>query len=229
MHEFPPSPAASPTGLIAQPGSALRTYAALAAVLGWAALSTQLWITLGIVVGQGRGFAMGLVIYTGFFTVLTNILAALVLSACAVGPGFAGYRWLSSALTRTTAAGAITIVGLVYFFILRHVWHPEGAQFWADAALHYLMPALTVLFWALAVPARAITWRRSLWLAVYPLVYLVYVFVRGSITSLYPYDFIDVTTLGFGAALVNSAGLMAAYAVVTGLLLGAKAAYARIG
>ena len=117
-----------PTALSTQPSAALRTYAALAAVLGWTALGTQLWLTMGIVLGQGRGLAMGLVIYLGFFTVLTNMLAALVLSAGAMGPALTGYRWLSSALTRTTTAGAITItiVGLVYFAILRHSWHPEG-------------------------------------------------------------------------------------------------------
>ena len=227
MHSPPQIPTA-PTVLSAHAGIALRRFAALAAVLGWAALGTQLWLTMGIVLGQGRGMVMGLVVYFGFFTVLTNILAALVLSACAVGPGFVGYRRLSNAVTRTTTAGAIVIVGLVYFLILRHLWHPSGAQFWADAVLHYLMPMLTVMFWALVVPSGAISWRHAPWLAVYPLAYLVYVFVRGSITSLYPYDFIDLNTLGLGQALVNSAGVMFAYALVIGLLLALKAGHAAL-
>ena len=112
---------------------------------------------------------MGLVIYLGFFTVLTSMLAALVWSAGSVGPALMGYRWLSSALTRITTAGAITIVGLVYFTILRHSRHPEGLQLCTDAVLHYLMPTLVLVFWALVVPAGAISWRRVPWLAVYPL------------------------------------------------------------
>ena len=211
------------------PSAALRIYAALAAVLGWTALGTQLWLTMSLVASQGRGVAMGLVIYLGFFTVLTNLLATLVLSAGAMGLNLTGFRWLSSALTRTTTAGAITIVGLVYFTILRHTWHPEGLQLWTDAALHYVMPTLMVVFWALIVPAGAISWRRVPWLALYPLAYLVYVFWRGSITSLYPYDFIDVNKLGIGQALLNSVAVMLAYSLVIGLLMGLKACWAWSG
>lgn len=205
----------------------LGLFAAAAAVLAWAALAVQLWLTVGIVVGQGRGVAMGLVVYFGFFTVLTNLLAAMVLSAYAMGAPWPGHQWLNHAAVQTCAAAAITIVGLVYFLILRHVWKPEGAQFLADAALHYVVPTLMVLFWALTVPRRAVAWRHAPWLFVYPVVYLVYVFARGEVFGLYPYDFIDVGKLGYREALLNAAGLLLAYGVVAGLLCGIKSRPAR--
>ena len=197
--------------------------ATVAMLTGWAALLLQLWLTVGTVVAQGRGWPMGLVVYFGFFTILTNLLATSALSAWRIGPGFPGHRWLTNPVTLTTAAAAITIVGLVYFFILRHTWKPEGAQFVADAALHYVMPALVMAFWAWAVPGRAIGWAHAPWLLVYPLVYLVYVFARGEIVALYPYQFIDVLKIGYPAALLNSAALMAAYALVVGVYAGLKA------
>lgn len=201
----------------------LRLFSGVAAVVAWTALLIQLWLTLGIVVEQGRGIAMGLVIYFGFFTVLTNLLAALVLSAYAAGAQFPGYRLLTSPVTQTCTATAITIVGLVYFFILRLLWKPQGAQFVADVALHYIVPALMVLFWAQAVPRRSLAWRDAPRLFVYPLVYLVYVFARGEVFKVYPYDFIDVIKLGYGAALLNAVGLMVAFALVAGLFCGLKA------
>ena len=88
----------------------LAMFAAAIATIAWAALILQLWLTLGIVIGQGRGVGMGLVVCSGFFTVLTNLLAALVVSA-------------------------ITLVNMVYFLILRHVWKPQGLQFAVDAVL----------------------------------------------------------------------------------------------
>jgi hypothetical protein len=211
---------ASSTG---EPAHTLRLLATVAALTGWAALLLQLWLTVGLVIGQGRGWPMGLVVYFGFFTILTNLLATLALSVWRIGPGFPGHRWLTSPVTLTTAAAAITIVGLVYFFILRHTWKPEGAQFIADAVLHYVMPVLMVLFWAWAVPARAIGWARAPWLLLYPLVYLVYVFARGEVVGLYPYEFIDVLKIGYPAALRNSVALMAAYSMVVGLYAGLKA------
>lgn len=201
----------------------LQQFALVAAVLAWSALLLQLWLTLAMVVNQGRGVAMGLVIYFGFFTVLTNLLAALVLSSYAAGLRFPRRRWLTAPVAQTCTAAAITIVGLVYFFILRHLWKPQGAQFLADAALHYAVPVLTVVFWMFAVPRRAVAWRDAPWLFVYPLVYLAYVFVRGEIFGLYPYEFVDVIKLGYRAALLNAAGLMVAYALVAGLFCGLKA------
>jgi len=205
----------------------LRKFATAAASVGWAALGLQLWLTVTLVLSQGHGWGMALVIYFGFFTILSNLLATLVLSAWRVGPGFVGHGWLTRPVTITTAASAITIVGLVYFFILRHSWQPEGAQFVADAMLHYVMPVLMVVFWAWAVPARAMPWASAPWLLMYPLAYLVYVFARGELVSLYPYPFIDVLTIGYPAAMRNSVGLMVAYALVAGLYAGLKSLPAR--
>ncbi len=207
--------------------SGLRNFAAIVALIGWTALLLQLWLTVGTVLAQGRGWPLGLVIYFGFFTILTNLLATLVLSAWRVGPGFPGHGWLTGPVTLTTTASAITLVGLVYFLILRHTWKPEGLQFVADAVLHYLMPVMVVLFWFCAVPARALEWASMPKLLLYPLAYLVYVFARGEVVGLYPYEFIDVGKVGYLAALRNSVGLIVAYALVTGFYVGLKAMLSR--
>lgn len=201
----------------------LQNFAAVAGLIGWGALLLQLWLTVALVLEQGRGWAMALVIYFGFFTILTNLLATLALSAWRIGPRFPGHSWLTRPTALTTAASAITIVGLVYFFILRHTWQPEGAQFVADATLHYVMPVLMVLFWAWAVPARSLSRTSAPWLLLYPLVYLVYVFTRGELVGLYPYEFIDVLKIGYPTALRNSVGLITAYMLVTALYAGLKA------
>lgn len=205
----------------------LRTFAMVAALVGWLALIVQLWLTVATVLDQGRGLAMGLVIYFGFFTILTNLLATLVLTAFCAGPGFPAYRTAVSPVAVTAVTGAITIVGAVYFLILRHMWKPEGAQFLVDAALHYVMPAAFVFFWARLIPAGSVHWQHAPVLLTYPLVYLVYVFVRGEVTGLYPYEFVNVLKLGYRAALLNAAGLMLAYAAVVASFVGLKAAQSR--
>lgn len=200
----------------------LATLAAGIAAVAWGALVLQLWLTLGIVIGQGRGVGMGLVVYFGFLTVLTNLVSALVVSAHVAGPGFPGYRRLTSPVTLTTAAVAITIVSLVYFLILRHVWKPHGLQFAVDAALHYAVPLLMVVFWALAMRPGTLAWRDAPWLFAYPLAYLAYVFLRGEVFGLYPYEFVDVLKLGYGATLRDAAGMLLAYAAVAGVFCGLK-------
>ena len=204
-----------------------RAYAASVALLAWAALAAQLWLTIGVVLAQGRGLITGLVVFFGFFTVLTNLLAAVVMTGHAAGPGNAVFRHTAGPVVMTTTAAAITMVGSIYFLILRHLWKPEGAQFWADVALHYFIPALVVIFWAWTVSTRSIRLKDTPWLFMYPLVYVVYVFVRGEMIQLYPYPFIDVLAIGYRAALLNSAGMMLAYALVVGLFCGLKIIFFR--
>ena len=93
----------------------------------------------------------------------------------------------------------------------------------ANAALDFAVSMLVVLFWLAVTDAQPLTWRQLPWLMVYPLVYLVYVFARGEWVGLYPYDFVNVLTIGYRAAMLNTLGLLAAYAAMVGLLLGLKA------
>jgi hypothetical protein len=45
----------------------------------------------------------------------------------------------------------------------------------------------------------------------YPLVYLVYTLIRGSVTGTYPYPFLDVCVIGYGRMLANAAVLLIAF------------------
>lgn len=50
------------------------------ALIGWGALILQLYLLLRVTIVDGRGVSGGIVAYLGFFTILTNILAAVTLS-----------------------------------------------------------------------------------------------------------------------------------------------------
>ena len=82
-------------------------------------------------------------------------------------------------------------------------------------------------FWLGVMPGGAVRRGTWSWLFVYPLVYLVYVFVRGEIFGIYPYFFIDVGQIGYGSALRNSLGVLVAYGAVVALLIGFKHVFAR--
>ena len=60
-------------------------------MLGWAALLLQLWITMERTVAGGGSMLAGFATYFAYFTILTNILAAIVLSVAA-RPAPAGAR-----------------------------------------------------------------------------------------------------------------------------------------
>jgi hypothetical protein len=117
------------------------------------------------------------------------------------------------------AATSIVLVGLCYYFLLRHIWNPQGLNFLADVQMHYVMPTLFCLYWLVTLPKSALPWWSPLAAGIYPTGYFAYVLVRGTILGTYPYPFIDVTTIGYGLTLRNALGLLVVFILVGWILL----------
>jgi hypothetical protein len=190
-----------------------RLFATIIAIIGWAALALQLSLTLGIVIGQGRSVWAGLWLFLGYFTVLTNILVAAAMSFVALDRWPGGPRPSASALT--AVALAITIVGVVYHLLLSGRVPDLSSLGWvADRTMHYLVPALSLAFWVIYVPKSSFTFTDPFLWIIYPLGYLVYAMVRGSLDGWYPYFFIDVGVIGYARAMLNAAVLSAVVLII---------------
>jgi hypothetical protein len=190
----------------------MRISAAVGALLGWFALVLQLYLML-VQSPAGALAVVGTVItYFSFFTILTNILVALVFTAAIFSPGTGRWAtgWAQFFCRPSVQAGTaayIAIVGIIYRLLLRQLWNPQGLQWVADVILHDVIPIGYVLYWLLFAPRMGVRWKDALgWLA-YPSVYLVYVLARGAVSGLYPYPFMDVKVLGYGAVLAHAAVL----------------------
>lgn len=195
-----------------------RKVALVAALLGWAALGGQLYLTISNSVVAGRGIGHGLVSYLGFFTITTNLFAALCFTAEATDAVTSFWAPFRRPGIVTCATACMVVVGLSYFFLLRKMWNPEGAQYVVDVLLHYVMPPVTVLFWWLATPRHTVRWSAPEFL-IYPLAYLVYVFARAPLVGSYPYYFIDANALGLPRALLNCLGISLLFLAVLGILM----------
>lgn len=208
--------------------TATQRYATALAVLGWTALVAQGWISIDRHIALGNGAAYGVMMYTGYFTILTNAFCAMVATSIALGPqASANWRWWRRPEMVTAAAVSILLVGVVYHLLLRSIHHPTGLEYACNIALHYLVPPLFLLLWWRAVPRGALVWRDA-WVAfAFPAAYAVYVFARGEIAGVYPYPFFDVLKIGYGAALLNAAGLSVAFVAVGSAMVAAKRPAAR--
>lgn len=130
--------------------------------------------------------------FFSFFTIQSNLLAAVVLlvtAAFAFGAGRAPDTWV---LVRGAAVAYMATTGIVYDVLLADIQADlQLTEPWVDWVLHRLMPVVMVLDWLLAPPARRLALRESLvWIA-YPLLYCIYTLVRGPIVDWYPYPFLD--------------------------------------
>jgi len=190
-----------------------RTFAALVGALALAALALQ-YVLLMQLTRDTIGVAMGTLRFLTYFTILSNIAVALVALAAAMGrSGF-----FAQARVRGAVALYIGVTGSIYFFILRHLWQPQGAQWWADTGLHYAVPLAYWAWWLTCVPHGALRWRDVAGWLLFPLGYVIWVFVRGAWVGEYPYPFIDVGQLGWARVGVNALGVMAVF-VALGLVV----------
>ena len=104
---------------------ALRAWAGLTAVIAVSSLLLQYHLLLRT---PGLGTADATLRYLGYFTILSNIGVAAVCLALVRGRG----DGLAGPVPRAAVALFIGITGLIYVIILRPLWHPQGAQWWAD-------------------------------------------------------------------------------------------------
>lgn len=183
-----------------------RILARALAIVGWIGLLLQLYLSIRTQLLQGRTAAFGVLMYLGYFTILSNGFCALVATAHALGR--TPRPWVTSAATLS-----ILMVGGIYVGLLRDQWNPQGLQMLVNVLMHYVVPPAFALFWWRAVPHGSLQWIDVGKLLAYPLAYLGYLGLRGELTGLYPYFFIDVSRIGYPAALVNAAGISTVFAL----------------
>jgi len=189
----------------------------LIAITAWLALIIQLYLNISNAAANGLTPWRATWNFFSYFTVLTNLMVAICLSAVLLGPSSSSGIFFSKPSTLTAIALYIFIVGLVYNVILRFIWEPQGLQRWVDEALHVAVPVLFVLFWLLFVIKGTLQWLHPFHWLVYPAVYLVYALLRGEYSGFHAYPFINTAELGYGRVLLNSGGLMLVF-IATGLL-----------
>jgi hypothetical protein len=190
-------------------------FAAVTAMIGWLALGLLLYAVLRHSHAHGSAVAHVLSFYFSFFTVLTNILVALVLSVSlfATDPKSA---FLRSDL-QSAVAVYIAVVGLVDFLFLDGIGKARGLDLAAECMLHAVIPILYLIYWITFVPKGTLIWFDPfLWL-VYPFAYFGYILLRGAIINDYPYAFIDAGNIGYERVFLNGAELLLVF-VALGLL-----------
>ena len=189
-----------------------RTAAAILALLGWATLVRQFYVSMMASGVMGITQTEGIVRFFSYFTVQTNILAALVLTAFAIKTG--PEEWLVHPFVRSAVATYILMVGIIYDTVLRLLEPLQNMLSFTNLVMHYAMPLAYLAFWLTCVRKAGLRWYDPLLWLIYPLFYLGFVLVRGMMSGFYPYPFIDAKTLGYAGVAANTAGLLVVCAAI---------------
>jgi hypothetical protein len=189
-----------------------RLYRALFACVGWFALGLQYGLTLG---GNPDKSVGELTLnFFSYFTILSNFLVALALTAPAVAPNSRIGRWSLSEGVRAAVAMFIVVVGVVYHFLLAGIWTPQGWSLVGNSLLHYVMPAAFVIDWLAFTPKGRLRWVDPAKWLIPVLIYGGWTLAHGKLSGWWPYWFTDVDQLGLGKVMVYFAGLLVFFLIV---------------
>jgi hypothetical protein len=193
-----------------------RVLAGLVAVVGWLGLGLQLWLSMIDMTANGFSIGGALWRYLGFFTILTNILVAIVATRAALRPD--ARDGVNDARFELAVAVAILIVGIVYGVLLAHLANFSGARLLADTLLHRVQPLLFAILWWTR-RTRRLTWRDTLWAPALPAAYALYALARGRAEGWYAYWFFDAGKLSAAELVRNSVAMLVVTLVVGAALV----------
>jgi len=165
-----------------------RTLAALIAVAAWVGLATR------VTVAYNGDLIFTLWVVGRYFTILTGLLVAVVMTAVAAGRKVSPF--LLAGVTLTSI-----LVGVVYVTLLRH--DTSGGRYVSNLLLHYVLPIGMAVYWLLFARKNGLIWRDAFVWLLYPLGYFAYALGRGASDGRYPYPFMDLNKITLAATLRN--------------------------
>lgn len=183
---------------------------------GWFALIAQFVL---MVENRTTPASEAIIRFFSYFTILTNLLIAVFFSA-QIFTAFSSVK-INKPGVLTALTVYITVVGLVYQFLLRPLWDPQGLQKVVDELLHSIIPLLVIVYWYFNENRQAVKYKQIPQWFIYPAVYLCYILIRGSVSGFYPYPFIDAGTIGMQKVLWNAFFLLLFFAGLSAFFIAA--------
>lgn len=198
--------------------------AALRLTLGLGLIGSVVWqVTDRIANGLFRPLE-----YFAYFSIVTAIVAGLFLITTGFGLllNVEDTKWVE--ISRLSLAVALIVIGVVYHALLAGAANDvrDGNYAWPvlpNEIIHTYVPILAAVEYLISVKAFRIRLRAFLWVAVFPITWLVLSIARGIATNWWPYWFINPNgEAGLGGMLTYLAAITAFFLLVGVAVLGLK-------
>jgi hypothetical protein len=185
-------------------------------LLGWFSIIGQFIL---MIQNRQTDVVETIVRFFSFFTILTNLLVALYFTSRIPIFHKISFQKIASKGAITALTAFILVVGSVYHIILRNTWEPKGFQLIIDELLHSVIPLFVLIYWMLFANLDDLKFqhiKKWLW---FPLIYFLYIIIRGHFSDFYPYPFINVSEINYSQALINFLIISSFMMLIMGILI----------
>lgn len=170
--------------------------------IGAVGLLVQFAISMQAYLADGRDVFGALGAFFSYYTILTNIVLVLIYIS-----ELSSARWLALfrlPLVRALMVANIALVALFVYFVLRHLSVLTGLFLVCDIILHYITPAIYIVWWLTTARHGALTPAMLPLMLAPTLVYFFYAMARGAWVAEYPYPILNAINLGYAQVAINA-------------------------
>jgi hypothetical protein len=166
--------------------------------------------------------------YFAYFSIVTAIVAGAFLVATGVGLVRNQEDSKRIEIARLSFTVAMIVVGVVYHLLLADAPGDvrDGDYVWPvlpNEVIHTYGPILIVIDYLLSHKAFQLKLRSALWVALFPLTWLVFSVIRGLVTNWWPYWFINPNEEGGVPGMLTYIAAITSFFLILGfLVLGIK-------
>lgn len=149
------------------------------------------------------GLLSRIIFYYSYFTVLSGLAVSVGCFIVLIKPN---YQSTAMYVLRVDGVVGIIITGLVFNIMLRSLYQTNLFILRVTTeCLHVVIPILAVIGWLFFERHHKLTRRAMGYAIIPPVIYILYILLRGSITGLYPYPILNVNLIGYMQVTINIA------------------------
>ena len=175
----------------------------LIGILALFGVSVQFIISINRAIIEDNSVGEVVINMLGYFTILTNIFTAIVLTTLSLFPNSRMGKVFATPKVFGCVVTSMLWVGVGFHVLLSDYWSPDGMEAVTNYLNHYIVPSALFLIWLVFPPKTQIPkWTPLIW-EIYPVIYGIYIILRGELVDKYPYPFFDVNIIGYSKALLN--------------------------
>ena len=175
----------------------------LIGILALFGVSVQFIISINRAIAADNSVSQVVINMLGYFTILTNTFAAVVLTVVGLLPNSRIGKIFATPKVFGCVVTSMLWVGIGFHVLLSDYWSPDGMEAVTNYLNHYIVPSALLIIWLVFPPKTQIPkWTPIFW-EVYPVIYGIYIILRGELIGNYPYPFFDVNVIAYPKALLN--------------------------
>ena len=144
-------------------------------------VSVQFIISINRAIAEDNSISQVMINMLGYFTILTNTFAAVVLIIVGLLPNSRMGKVFATPKVFGCVVTSMLWVGIGFHVLLSDYWSPDGMEAVTNYLNHYIVPSTLLIIWLVFPPKTQIPKRTPILWEIYPVIYGIYVIIRGEL------------------------------------------------